>query len=402
MNATLGTAGWSRLPHDLLHLVAAKLVRISDYIRFRSVCKSWRSAATPANLRPQPPLLMLPYHPFTHARSFFSLSTGKVHALSLAESYGKIVLNSAHGWSVMLDITTAALCLLNPITGAQIDLPSTADFYRLRAARVSPDLRNYEVTDHKGRRDKLGFNMSFVVYPWEVFLPTNPSSTGNDEGCFVFISILHSRDVIYCTPGDKAWTTLEDVLEARAWSMAHREGRLYVLDGHRNLYMFDMADPSRPPAPLLTVTVPLGLAPLFSLACTTSRELLLVTCNPRDAHGDGPHEDDDGEFFQAFRVDVRGDSPEWSEVESVGERAVFWTERQCWLVDVGDFHGCREGCVYLWGARGGRRGGGRARAGVHRIEAFRRDGGGFEALLQWEGSPSSDAMLPLWVTTNLR
>ncbi|RWV77134.1 hypothetical protein GW17_00062082, partial [Ensete ventricosum] len=335
------------------------------------------------------------------ARSFFSLSTGKVHALSLAESYGKIVLNSAHGWLVTLDITTGALCLLNPITGVQIDLPPTADFYRLRAAHVSPDLRNYEVTDHKGRRDKLGFNMSFVVYPWEVFLPTKPGSTGNEEGCLVFISILHSRDVIYCTPGDKEWTTLEDVLAARAWSMAHREGRLYVLDGHRNLYMFDMAAaPSRPPAPLLTVTVPLGLAPLFSLACTTNRELLLVVCNPRCAHGDEPHEDDDddddddGELFQAFRVDVRGDSPEWSKVESVGERAVFWTERQCWVVDVGDFHGCREDCVYLWGARGGRRG------GVHRIEAFRRDGSGSEVLLEWERSPS-DAMRPLWITTNL-
>ncbi|KAJ3686313.1 hypothetical protein LUZ61_015477 [Rhynchospora tenuis] len=36
---------WSELPWDLIHIIAKKLPDIVDFIRFRAVCKTWRSSA---------------------------------------------------------------------------------------------------------------------------------------------------------------------------------------------------------------------------------------------------------------------------------------------------------------------------------------------------------------------
>lgn len=46
---------WAGLNTELVHLIAKKVGDISNFIRFRAVCKHWRSAVPPSDLPQQLP-----------------------------------------------------------------------------------------------------------------------------------------------------------------------------------------------------------------------------------------------------------------------------------------------------------------------------------------------------------
>jgi hypothetical protein len=130
---------WSGLPLDVLIEIAVRLT-VSDWLSFGVVCTAWKQAAETASqsgLRPkhEPPWLMLAGGGADLAvADFMSLSDGRRRSIALPKPaiQKRAWFGSANGWLVTVD-DECALHLLNPITGAQLPLPSisTMDYFQV-------------------------------------------------------------------------------------------------------------------------------------------------------------------------------------------------------------------------------------------------------------------------------
>ncbi|KAK1266409.1 F-box protein [Acorus gramineus] len=116
-------AKWSELPKELLCSIESRLTNLSDRVRFRAVCKPWKSALedSPPNNRREFPWLMLPgyalYSPLEHKlRRPINLPPNH-------HSQRFIGSSSSDGWVAMAD-DHLNITLFNPISGAQASFPS--------------------------------------------------------------------------------------------------------------------------------------------------------------------------------------------------------------------------------------------------------------------------------------
>ncbi|XP_038982192.1 uncharacterized protein LOC103697832 [Phoenix dactylifera] len=362
---------WSQLPTDLLELIAKKLALIGDYIHFRAVCKSWRSAALPANLRPQRPLLLLPYYRLTDVRPFFSLATNSVRILSLPESYAQVILASSHGWLLMLRGT--ALSLLNPVTRAQIRLPRPTDFYRPGCSAPESGVRK---------------SISFI---WNASLFSSPSSRAHD--CVVTIMVHNwrsgRRHVHFCRPGDSVWTELKTDSPAPLDSVVYDEGRFYALDINGIVTVYAAATCTA----IFSVPAPI-IAAKFLLVKLSETELLLLARDSRFLAWD----DDVRKDLKLFKLDLSGQLLRWSKIESIDDKALFSAEDHCSMICASDFPGCREDCIYFEAPYDIFQ---RFKSKFHHIEVLDIKNGSYEFICcRWE-KPSNDSMKPIWFAPSL-
>lgn len=127
---------WAELNSNLLHLIVKKLGDISNFIRFRAVCKKWRLAAPTSDPPPQLPWLLRCHHdPKTKPyRLFHSLYSNKTQYLHLPQVQGdNILIGSASKYVHIFDHPPREyddpnyrhLKLLDPLTGSQIPIPFT-------------------------------------------------------------------------------------------------------------------------------------------------------------------------------------------------------------------------------------------------------------------------------------
>ncbi|CAL9064777.1 unnamed protein product [Musa banksii] len=134
---------WSKLPAHLLRQIAELLVvDVSDYVHFRAVCTTWRSAAVdPRRRPPQLPWLLLQHDRTTNRLSFFSLSDAKTHSIRLPDRAGEChVCLSCDGWLV-LKKASSRICLLNPLSRTLLELPPVFNLLRAPQLRRSyPDI----------------------------------------------------------------------------------------------------------------------------------------------------------------------------------------------------------------------------------------------------------------------
>ncbi|KAJ3688292.1 hypothetical protein LUZ61_017456 [Rhynchospora tenuis] len=129
-NATLlGTdraeeADWSDLPPELICLISRKLTDISDFVRFRVVCKRWRSAVGASDLPPQLPWIMDNCGSFKNGYlRFYSLLTGKTHTINVPQSADISVRGSAYNYLFTSNWQTRECSLFNPLTNEELSLP---------------------------------------------------------------------------------------------------------------------------------------------------------------------------------------------------------------------------------------------------------------------------------------
>ncbi|KAG1347319.1 F-box protein SKIP23 [Cocos nucifera] len=368
---------WSHLPTDLLELIAKKLVLIADYIHFRAVCKSWRSAALPANLRPQPPLLLLPYCCLTDVRPFFSLATNSVRTLSIPESYGQVILASSHGWLLMLRGT--ALSLLNPVTRAQIWLPPPTDFYL------------------PGRSATQGGGRNSISFIWNASLFSSPSSRAHD--CVIIIMVHNwssgKRHVHFCRLGDSFWTELKTDSPAPLDSVVYDDGRFYTLDIDGIVTVYAAAATCKS---IFSVPPPIAAAK-FLLVKASETELLLLA---RDSSFLDPsflyRDYDVKEDLKLFKLDLSGRLLRWSVIESIEDKALFSAEDHCSMICVSDFPGFREDCMYFEAPYDIFQ---RFKSKFHHIEVLNLKDGSHEFIwCGWE-KPSNDSMKPIWFAPSL-
>ncbi|KAK1662671.1 hypothetical protein QYE76_050830 [Lolium multiflorum] len=152
-------ADWANLQTDIVGTIIRKLA-IPDYIRFRAVCTSWNRVCACRDVSNDPrvdPWLMLPTKTLEDAK-FFSIPERRnetIRILSTAMIFGSVwtPVGSSHGWLVLFSPTQRTIQLVNPISGAQFQLPPVGG-KPFKAVLLDMSESNFSVAviygDHKG------------------------------------------------------------------------------------------------------------------------------------------------------------------------------------------------------------------------------------------------------------
>ncbi|XP_042487749.1 F-box protein SKIP23-like [Macadamia integrifolia] len=130
--SSVRSSWWSKLPMDLVVTISERLDLYADYIRLRSVCKSWYSFLPKKSYHPSHnfPLLILHYHEKNcsnyHNGIFGLAKNNKLHFLrNLPDQslHNHRCKGSSHGWLVMSRSPKQPIYLYNPFTNAKLTLP---------------------------------------------------------------------------------------------------------------------------------------------------------------------------------------------------------------------------------------------------------------------------------------
>ncbi|XP_015170943.1 F-box protein SKIP23-like [Solanum tuberosum] len=225
-------ADWAGLTHDLLLLIAKRVKVMEDFIAFRSVCTSWRTASPKDNfdiLSPQLPLLMLPDdHENNYYRQFYSLSKGKVsRKLYLPDAKGRDCFPTHHmGWLLTQSLNGEEVNLFNPFSATKIHLPNQ---FALRALQSPDDLIE---------------EPEFYRHIKLATLSANPSFTSD----YVLV-ISYDTDVNYLAywlPGDINWTLFDmDERHGGVCNMTYYKGQFYLLTWGAEIWVVDVQSRDR-------------------------------------------------------------------------------------------------------------------------------------------------------------
>jgi len=283
---------WSSLLEELLDEILSRLPLL-DYLRFGSVCRSWRSAML-ARRPPLPPLLLKPARPQL-IFFFSSLVNGKLRELPMEYPFEmqQCLFGHSHGWLAMKS-SYGVPYIVNPVSGDRIDFPPGVSSIN-NAVLSSPPTSG---------------DCSVVVY-------------GKFHHNNADIEALAS-----CKLGDSGWT----VFDESPWdtvSMAFHNGKLYVLcaDGYGKVYACD-------PHPRIVGSV---IGRIYSRylghiqLVGTGEELLLVAV-PRYRE------------YEVFKLE----EGRWVRITSLGDRVLLLSSYNAYCLGPQEIMGSdfRRNCIY--------------------------------------------------------
>ncbi|TVU22386.1 hypothetical protein EJB05_32077, partial [Eragrostis curvula] len=207
---------WAELTYGPAGLIAERALAngVEDYLSFRAVCREWRRSAKAIAVRAQGCLdrrffprrwIMLREVSSSSRRRFLNVSTGECVHTELPELDGYRLLNAtAEGLLALLDASTYAVRLLNPLTRQLAELPS---LYPLLPAE----------TRHEISRYGLAYALELV-------------GLGLEGDATVALCFHMPRILVVAEPGDSSWT-LVDSGKRWIYSAMSFEGRFYCADG---------------------------------------------------------------------------------------------------------------------------------------------------------------------------
>lgn len=230
-------ADWSQPPQEIVETIAARLATHADLIRFRAVCRWWRSATAsshpkfpdciPFIFHPKPP-------PSSHGRRLFCPIEGRCYRLPLAPRFdrpqGWRCFGSSNGWLLIAN-PHAEVRLLNPFTGARLRLPPLSAIPCIEFT-LDPELWHRDtfcVTD-KLAADNGTERRDFFVHRMALSLPSMTT----------MIIYGESRELACAKPGGGSWAgfptrfaDFDDVIYSEAreqFCAVSRDGRTIALD----------------------------------------------------------------------------------------------------------------------------------------------------------------------------
>ncbi|XP_070021712.1 F-box protein At2g26160-like [Nicotiana sylvestris] len=315
------TADWSKLPVDLLGLIASRLHFVEDWVRFGGVCKSWRTGILQNgnSLCSFLPWLMLPQRTHESSRTFYSPFKCKSYDICLSGVLDKRCWGSSHGWLVTLG-ANFDMHLLNPLSGVQILLPPLNKCQNL----------NTLICTGKSFRD------SFVS---KVILSASPSSSD----CVIFALYSDNWKMAFAKPGDVAWTPLSSIRGHVDDAICH-DGKFYAIDTFGEVLIWDFAGfflkkiaftPSRDMDNLVYVTT--YLVELEGQIYAVMRLLFdtRITDTPCLSTWS----------FKIYKLDVYNEK--WEEVKSLGDWSIFVGSNHSFSISCCAYPECESNCIFF-------------------------------------------------------
>ncbi|XP_062200594.1 putative F-box protein At1g65770 [Phragmites australis] len=317
---------WSTLPGDLLRLVSGRLHDPLDFLRFRAVCRSWRSAAA-ASSPPRflPWLLARPAHP-TAALSFFSLSAGATRSVA-APSAAHRILGPTRSHLLLSDTTHDHLLLLNPLTGARLPLPDSP------FPASSPVIQGYRVSGTDSSAPVVLYNAKKLFFHFRHPDPASGEPT-NSVG---------------------SWT--EVPMPGLVAENMYHDGKVFVCDEHGHITVFDAATlavvGAVPPPPVVKVALCRDAFKCIAFVPSGDELLCVIRYFGRDGQGE-LLEDCGG--LEVYRLEMeigRGEGespspPRWVQMRSIGDRMLFVGLYQGFSFRAVDFAGFKGDCIYFF------------------------------------------------------
>uniref|UniRef100_A0ACD5YCB8 Uncharacterized protein n=1 Tax=Avena sativa TaxID=4498 RepID=A0ACD5YCB8_AVESA len=229
---------WSSLPEELLECIGKMLPSPREAAKFRSICPAWCAALPFAKYIA--PVLMLPDPDSPDgAINFYTPGDGGESSFTrnLPSLRGKRLCGSSGGWLALVD-EAVSVTLLNPLTGATVELPPAdervvaASFRHVMTPDGIPSAMLLMESGHYAfvRVDDM------KKRAFRQIVLSSSSSPGSGE-CVAMAALADSGTVAFCRVGvDRAWTLLETNLPAGpVTSVVHFRGSTFlaISDGGR-------------------------------------------------------------------------------------------------------------------------------------------------------------------------
>ncbi|KAL3739600.1 hypothetical protein ACJRO7_020933 [Eucalyptus globulus] len=223
-------ASWEELPQEILELIAGRLA-MEDFLAFRGVCTSWRSAAVrdTYNAKSKAPWLMI--YVGNGVAEFFSISRGRTHQVRLPGSRPQAVnptrwiLVSRWGFDQRVSRWGNQYCIFNPLSRVGIELPALA---KLR---------------HKSRlRPLKRHRCSGSTRIHRIALSSSPSSSGDYTVMVTLCRDLRSLGYALHRSGEDAWTGVSpaaNLPRSTFLQLIHYDGQFVALDSRGRILTLD-------------------------------------------------------------------------------------------------------------------------------------------------------------------
>ncbi|KAI4336727.1 hypothetical protein L6164_015218 [Bauhinia variegata] len=338
---------WAELPPEIIEIISKSLIIYGDYLRFRAVCRNWRSPVpkTPNHLPPQLPWLMLPLHhcpTYQSRRAFFDLSNNRTHFLNLPEaSHRRRNCGSSHGWLVILDDTPEIL-LVNPLTRAKVHLPSLCTFPSVINFNYSDVGREYVLRNYVGQLYTLNLRQMRNSYIKKIILSSSPLQSNE----FTALAILtHTGNLAFCKNGDQSWTLIDEQAQYHWEDAVYHNGLFYAVNKRGLIAVCDVKGLLPPRVSI--IDAPGCVDGDLQYLVFSGEELLLVI-----RYLEPQYDDMVGDSNLVYRTvgfsvfKMNWNMPEWLKIETLGDRMLFIGENSSLSLSASDFSGCSGDCIY--------------------------------------------------------
>ncbi|KAJ1692741.1 hypothetical protein LUZ63_009439 [Rhynchospora breviuscula] len=309
---------WAELNHDLLHQIAKKVRDISDFVRFRAVCKQWCSAVHPSDLPPQLPYFI---HCIRRSNSSFDfqfrpLSFDKTYNLTVQISSSPkdciFLFGSFTGFVLLLYWKTPISGLiLNPLTGFQAIIPIKIEDWFI----------------------PLYFGPSCSHDP-------NLAENGIDLVGYLNESVVPK--VILWRYTDGIWRKITEICYGHDdYVVSYSSGRVYIFSYEtRNIRVVDVNN-GNTVSLLPEVSSNQDQHYCIVEAC---RDLIGVWSFLTKYNLYPPELDYKYELYQ---LKDSGTNTSWAKVNDIGDRMLFYDNQRKWLcLKASDFEGSKGNCMY--------------------------------------------------------
>ncbi|CAK9184268.1 unnamed protein product [Ilex paraguariensis] len=327
---------WAGLPKDILDLILDHIIQFSDYIRFCSVCKSWRSVGLEDNnyhhlhiqrlrilkaCRSRLPMLMIPPTISNKEnQSFYSVTDGVILDLQLPMSFNRRCFGSSHGWLFTME-KPMVIVLLNPFSGRTIHLPELKDPETVYQFWVDKDDHEYFVS--KG------------------ILSSDPCRDVDNYEVVVIYS--DNRKLASFKSGDETWQFFNLTKGYFFSDIIYYEGQLHAINNFGGLMHIDT----------ISGAGKIIIKPTRRMECRMTylvksyeRDLLMVQkFMEENEHDDMHYKASDFKIFKMVHS-TQMRTPSWVEINSIGDQALFVGNNYSLTVSTSDFSGCSSNCIY--------------------------------------------------------
>jgi hypothetical protein len=392
---------WTELPPELLHTISTNLTILKDYVRFRSVCVTWRISTPkkPSHLPIQLPWLMLPKSRTqqTQKRGFYSLTEDKVNFLDLPEvTNRRRRCGSSHGWLVIVD-ETPAIFLLNPLTRSRVHLPPLSNFPNVVSFDFYNIGREYSLKTHDGDFYSCSLKEMRDSFIKKLVLSGSP---GN-ESDFVALAILNQTgDLAYCKKGENQWRFIEAAQSYCEDAIFHK-GKFYAVNKYGGVAVCDVSGVS----PIVSyINTPRQSGGDMQYLVTDEDDDILLVTRYLELEFDVDHYQLDIIYntteFQVYKLNLSSNGWSWVDVTSLEDKVLFVGENSSLALRASDFPGCKGNRIYYtddyseWNYDGVN--------GDHDLGVYNIEDGSIEALPCYPRNSYTGRRWPppIWVTPN--